>query len=120
MAHATIHANSGLISSADVHGAAVYGADRERIGQIDRLMIDALSGKISYAVVSFGGFLGFGHSHYPVPWPALKYDAEFEGYITGVTEQQLRDAPEFSDDGWLNRESEQQGYSYYGADPYWT
>jgi hypothetical protein len=45
--------------------------------------------------MSFGGFLGLGHSHYPIPWSVLKYDTNLGGYRTGVTEDQLRDAPEF-------------------------
>jgi hypothetical protein len=48
-----------------------------------------------YAVMSFGGFLGLGHSHYPIPWAALKYDTNLGGYRTGITEGRLRDAPEF-------------------------
>ena len=43
--------------------------------------------------MSFGGFLGLGHSHYPIPWAVLKYDTALGGYRTGVTEQQLKDAP---------------------------
>ena len=62
-------------------------------------MIEKLSGRVTYAVMSFGGF-GLAHSHYPVPWAALKYDTG-SGYATGITEQQLKDAPEFSDDFWV-------------------
>ena len=63
-------------------------------------MIDKLSGRVIYAVMSFGGFLGLGHSHYPLPWAALKYDTSLGGYRTAITEQQLKDAPEFSDDSF--------------------
>jgi hypothetical protein len=66
MAKATTHPNHQLISSEDVEGTEVYGPDRENIGQIDHLMIDKGSGRVAYAVMSFGGFLGVGHSHYPV------------------------------------------------------
>jgi hypothetical protein len=55
-------------------------------------MIDKISGRVTYAVMSFGGFLGLGHSHYPVPWGTLKYDRKLAGYVTGITEQQLKDA----------------------------
>ena len=51
-------------------------------------MIDKLSGKVSYAVLSFGGFLGIGDDHYPLPWNLLKYDTQLAGYRTGITENQ--------------------------------
>src|SRR5882762_5231852 len=63
-----------LIGSDKVEGTAVYGADDTKIGSIERVMIDKLSGKVSYAVLSFGGFLGIGDDHYPLPWQSLKYD----------------------------------------------
>lgn len=120
VASSTIHPNHQLISSEDVEDTDVYGTDREKIGQIDHLMIDKVTGKISYAVVSFGGFLGLGHSHYPVPWAALKYDTSLEGYVTGVTEDQLKDAPSFSDDSWATRQGETRVYDYYQVPPYWA
>ena len=73
-----------------------------KIGEIDHLIIDKISGRVTYAVMSFGGFLGLGHSHYPLPWGALKYNTRLEGYETGVTEAQLKDAPAFSDDFWAS------------------
>ena len=98
MASSTAHPNHQLISSEDVQGTEVYGLGEEKVGEIDHLMIDKLSGRVIYAVMSFGGFLGLGHSHYPLPWAALKYDTGLGGYRTAITEQQLKDAPEFSDD----------------------
>jgi hypothetical protein len=58
----------GLIGSDKVEGTAVYGPDNQRIGSIERVMIDKLSGKVAYAVLGFGGFLGIGDDHYPLPW----------------------------------------------------
>ena len=63
-----------LIGSDKVEGTAVYGADDAQIGSIERVMIDKRSGKVSYAVLSFGGFLGIGDDHYPLPWNSLRYD----------------------------------------------
>src|SRR5712672_2266072 len=76
-----------LIGSDKVEGTAVYGAGDSKIGHIERVMIDKLSGKVSYAVLSFGGFLGIGDDHYPLPWQPLKYDTNLGGYRTGFTEQ---------------------------------
>ena len=90
-----------LIGSDKVEGTAVYGADTQKIGSIERVMIDKISGKVSYAVLSFGGFLGIGDEHYPLPWQSLKYDTNLGGYVIGVTENQLRGAPKYSnDDNW--------------------
>ena len=65
MASATAHPNHQLISSEDVEGVNVYDMQGKKIGEIDHLMIDKISGRVTYAVMSFGGFLGLGHSHYP-------------------------------------------------------
>jgi hypothetical protein len=89
------------------------------IGEIDHLLIEKISGRVSYAVMSFGGFLGLGHSHYPIPWSALKYDTALNGYRTGITESQLRDAPEFSDDSWEDRDWETRTHEHYGVPTYW-
>lgn len=119
MATATVHPNHQLISSEDVEGTSVFNTSHEKIGEIDHLMIDKLSGKVTYAVMSFGGFLGLGHSHYPVPWAALKYDTGLEGFVTNITEGQLRDAPAFSDDSWQDRDWEKRVYRHYSVPPYW-
>jgi hypothetical protein len=59
--------NSNFTESDKESGKAVYGADNKKIGSIEKVMIDKTSGEIAYAVLSFGGFLGIGSEHYPVP-----------------------------------------------------
>jgi len=119
MASATAHPNHQLISSEDVEGTNVYDMKGTKIGDIDHLMIDKISGRVAYAVMSFGGFLGLGHSHYPIPWGTLKYDTKLDGFRTTITEQQLKDAPAFSDDSWADRNWEKQTYAHYKVQPYW-
>ncbi|MCP1972988.1 MULTISPECIES: PRC-barrel domain-containing protein [Bradyrhizobium] len=87
-----------LIGSDKVEGTAVYGADNQKIGSIERVMIDKQSGKVSYAVLGFGGFLGIGDDHYPLPWQSLKYDTSLEGYRTNLTQKQLEGAPKYADE----------------------
>ena len=87
-----------LIGSDKVEGTAVYGADSQRIGSIERVMLDKVSGKVAYAVLGFGGFLGIGDDHYPLPWQSLKYDTNLGGYISGITDSQLKGAPKYSDE----------------------
>ncbi|GLH75610.1 photosystem reaction center subunit H [Bradyrhizobium sp. SSBR45G] len=109
-----------LIGSDKVEGTAVYGADDTRIGTIERVMIDKLSGRVSYAVLAFGGFLGLGNEHYPLPWQALKYDTRLEGYVTGVTDEQLRGAPSYSDErawDWGDLATGRKVDDYYGVQP---
>jgi hypothetical protein len=119
MARATAHPDHRCISSEDIHGTTVYGADGRNIGEIDHLIIDKLSGRVAYAVMSFGGFMGLGHSHYPIPWGALSYNKSLGGFRTTITEQQLKDAPEFSDDSWQDRDWEVRTHRHYGAREYW-
>jgi hypothetical protein len=105
----------GLIGSDKVDGTAVYGADREKIGSIDRVMIEKVSGKVSYAVLSFGGFLGIGDDHYPLPWSSLKYNPELGGYQVNITESQLNGAPKYSsgDWNWEDRQQSRKINDYY-------
>jgi hypothetical protein len=79
-----------------------------------------VSGRITYAVMSFGGFLGLGQDHYPIPWPALRYDTSLGGYVTGITEDQFRGAPTASE-GWAaDRRWEEAAHSHFGLPFYWT
>ena len=119
MASATQHPNHQLISSEDVEGTEVYDMAGNHIGEVDHLMIDKVSGRVGYGVISFGGFMGLGHSHYPVPWGALKYDTSLGGFRTNISEKQLKDAPEFSDDSWGDRDWEARTHKHYAAPQYW-
>lgn len=112
---------TSLIGSDKVEGTAVYGADESKIGSIERIMIDKISGKVAYAVLSFGGFMGMGEDYYPVPWSTLNYDTRLGGYRINFTENQLQKAPKYNENtSWnWNRENEQRVYSYYQTRPYW-
>jgi sporulation protein YlmC with PRC-barrel domain len=80
---------TSLISSDKVDGTAVYGSDGEKIGSVEHLMIDKISGKVAYAVLTFGGFMGFGEDFYPIPWSTLEYDTNLGGYRLDVTKEQF-------------------------------
>ena len=85
-----------LIASDKVEGTAVYGTDDKKIGKLERVMIDKISGKVAYAVLSFGGFLGMGEDYYPMPWSTLKYNTSLGGYRVALTKDQLAKAPKYS------------------------
>ena len=85
-----------LIGSDKVEGTAVYRSNGEKVGRIERVMIDKINGKVAYAVMSFGGFMGIGEDYYPLPWSLLTYNPRLEGYEVNVNVQQLNGAPKYS------------------------
>ncbi|PRY92594.1 PRC-barrel domain protein [Hasllibacter halocynthiae] len=109
-----------LISSSKVEGTAVYGAGDDKVGSIDHLMIDKMSGRVAYAVMDFGGFLGMGKDHYPVPWSKLTYDTSLDGYRTDITEEQLKGAPERTQNWASDRDWEDRTHTYYGVAAYYV
>ena len=107
-----------LIGSDRVEGTTVYGRDGKSVGKIERVMIDKISGQVAYAVLSFGGFLGMGHDHYPLPWNVLKYDTKLDGYVAPITQQQLDNAPNFApgeDFDWGHRENVERIRQHYSG-----
>src|SRR3954452_21555781 len=111
-----------LIGSDKVEGTTVYGSDGNSVGEIERVMIDKITGKVAYAVMSFGGFMGIGEDYYPVPWSTLTYDTSLGGYRTNITREQLDRAPKYSEStSWnWNRENDRRVYDYYRVPPYWN
>ncbi|WP_246206338.1 PRC-barrel domain-containing protein [Propylenella binzhouense] len=110
-----------LIASDRVEGTAVLRRDGERIGTIERVMIDKMSGRVAYAVMAFGGFLGLGERYFTLPWSKLDYDPALDGYVVDVTEDQLKAAPDVDAEGevWTDRRREEELHRYYEAPPYW-
>ena len=112
---------ANLIGSDKVQGTPVYRSNGERVGTIDRVMIDKLSGKVAYAVMSFGGFMGIGEDYYPLPW-SLTYNERLDGYEVNVSEQQLKGAPKYSKHDtwdWSDRARDRKVYAYYDVTPFW-
>jgi PRC-barrel domain len=108
---------SNLFDSDKVEGTPVYRPNGESIGQIERVMIDKLSGKVAYAVMSFGGFLGIGQDYYPLPWSVLTYNPSLGGYEVNITERQLKNAPKFSRNeswDWADRARTEKISHFYG------
>ena len=110
-----------LIGSDKVEGTAVYGADRNKIGSIERVMIDKASGKVSYAVLSFGGFLGIGDDHHPIPWNKLTYDTDKGGYVVDLDRDKLKNGPKYraGEEPAFDRDYDRRVYDYYGVTYTW-
>ena len=107
-----------LIGSDKVEGTAVYRSDGTKIGRIERVMIEKVSGEVAYAVMSFGGFMGIGEDYYPLPWSALTYNPELDGYEVNVSEEQLKGAPRFTQHetwDWSSPDRARKLHDYYGT-----
>ena len=111
-----------LIESDRVEGTNVYDPKGTSIGSIKRLMIEKVSGRVAYAVMSFGGFMGMGTEEHSIPWNKLTYDTNLNGYRTDITEAQLRGAPAISRDrnyDWTDRNRERELHNYWHTPYYW-
>ena len=115
---------SSLIDSNRVEGTEVFDPTGKHIGSIKRLVIDKASGRVVYTVASFGGFLGLGGDEYTIPWNKLNYSLDLGGYITDITEAQLKNSPDFgrntNDDDFFDRADERELYDYYDSRYYWA
>jgi sporulation protein YlmC with PRC-barrel domain len=111
-----------LIASDRVEGTPVRRSNGEKIGTIQRLMIDKRSGKVVYAVLSFGGFIGLGQKHLPIPWAMLKYDVDRGAYQLDLSDEELSRAPAYEANkefDWGDRSQEIVIHGYYKTPPYW-
>ena len=105
-----------VISSDRVEGTTVYNTAGEKLGTIDDLMIDKISGQVRYAVMEFGGFLGIGTDRYPIPWSMLKYDTAQDGYVVPLDKARLENAPRYPSDNVPEYDDAYSGSvnKYYG------
>ncbi len=110
----------GLIASDRVEGTNVYRSNGDKVGHIERIMIDKVSGKAAYAVMNFGGFLGLAQDSYPLPWSVLTYNKRLGGYEVNLTDEQLKGAPKYGSEAeWDDGNRDSEIYGYYGVPPYW-
>ena len=119
---ATVRETARLIASDKVEGTAVRNLSGDKVGTIERVMIDKRAGKVAYAVMSFGGFLGMGQDYVALPWHMLRYNERLDAYEMNITENQLQGAPAVAegwDTGTVSRDWERNVHHYYGVDPYW-
>jgi uncharacterized protein YrrD len=122
MTEATSNTSGNLIAADKVDGTNVYNATGDKLGTVEDIMIDKISGRAIYAIMSFGGFLGMGTKHHPLPWSTLKYDTLKEGYVVNVDKKQLQDAPTY--DGALDfkwtPDYGRKVDSFYKTTSYWN
>ena len=111
-----------VLSASTIVGDKVVNPQGENLGKLEELMIDLDEGRIAYAVLSFGGFLGMGDKLFAIPWQALQVDTVNERIVLDVPKETLENAPGFDKDNWpetTEREWLTGVYTHYGYDPYW-
>ena len=111
-----------MISSHRVEGTSVFDRDGKKLGTIHSMMIGKRSGKVAYALMSFGGVLGVGSHVYPIPWDSLTYDVDLDGYRVEMGRDQLQNAPRMRLDETerpIDPQHAEEVRSYWGALPWW-
>jgi hypothetical protein len=115
-----------LIPADRVNGTDVYSKTGDRLGKIEDVAIDKVSGEVAYAILSHGGLLGIGAQFHPLPWKLLRYDPDKRGYVAPLNMSDLEKAPMIDEEklsGWNDAASRDAIYAYYagyGVGPYWS
>ena len=107
-----------LVSASKVQGTNLYNGAGEDLGKIEDVMLDKATGKVAYAVVTFGGFLGMGKERRALPWSVLHYDQGRDAYVADATDDILRGTPELGD--YTDRAWGTRLHQHFGAPPYWN
>ena len=111
-----------VLSASSLAGDRVKNGAGEDLGKVTELMIDLPSGRVAYAVLSFGGVLGMGNKLFAVPWNAMTIDQDEKQFVLNIDKARLENAPGFDKDNWPDMADQTWGsniYSYYGTQPYW-
>jgi sporulation protein YlmC with PRC-barrel domain len=112
-----------MLSTKSLIGTDVVNLQDEKLGKLEEIMIDLATGRVGYAVLSFGGILGLGDKLFAVPWASLTVDEEREVIVMDAHKDRLAKAPGFDKNNWPQTPNGvwvRDVYSYYGHEPYWT
>lgn len=111
-----------VLAASTLAGDNVRNSAGDDLGKVDEIMIDIPSGRVAYAVLSFGGVLRMGNKLFAVPWSALKVDEDDKCFILDVDKKTLESAPGFDKDNWPDMADTTWGaqvFRHYNAIPYW-
>ena len=111
-----------IMAADTLEGDDIVNAAGDKLGELEHIMIDVPSGRVAYAVLSFGGFLGMGDKLFAIPWRALRIDPPNHRFILDVDKETLENAPGFDKDHWPSMADEQWAreiHTHYKANPYW-
>ena len=110
------------VKASSITGTSVVNPTGDNLGDIKEVVIDPRTGKVAYAVVSFGGFLTIGKKLFAIPFEALEYNQADNEYVLDVSKEKLEAAPGFDPDNWPAMSDEKWNrdvYKYYERSPYW-
>ena len=111
-----------VMSASTLTGDSVVNMQNEDLGKIEHIMLDLATGRVAYAVLSFGGFLGVGNKLFAIPLNSLSVDTENHQLVLNVEKRLLEKAPGFDEQNWpdmADRTWATKINNYYGAKPYW-
>lgn len=111
----------GLMGANTLDGNDVYNRQDQDLGDIKEIMLDMATGRVAYAVLSYGGFLGMGNKLFAVPWKALTLDTANKRFVLDVAQERLASAPGFDKDQWPDMADTtwaKEVHDYYGVTPY--
>ncbi len=112
-----------IMDAATLIGDSVVNDSGDDLGKIEAIMLDVTSGRVAYAVLSFGGFLGMGDKLFAIPWSALTLDTDQKCFVLSVAKERLESAPGFDKDHWPSMADPTWAaelHSYYNTTPYWN
>jgi sporulation protein YlmC with PRC-barrel domain len=112
-----------VMAASTLKGTTVVSSDGGEVGTISDIMLDVRAGRVAYAVLSEGGFLGMGTNLHAIPWNALTLDIDAECFHVSIAAQQIKDDPGFDKDHWPSMADASWGdtvHQYYKRDPYWA
>lgn len=111
-----------VMAADTLQGDSVVDPNGDKLGTVAHIMLDVPTGRVAYAVLSFGSLLGMGGKLFAVPWSALTLDTQRKCFVVGTDKDKLKAAPGFNKDNWPSMADLQWATSlhqYYGASPYW-
>jgi hypothetical protein len=110
-----------VLSAGTLTGDRVKNSAGDDLGKVEEIMIDLRDGRVSYVVLSFGGFMGLGDKYFAIPWAMLEVDLEEKCFRLDLDKQILEEAPGFDKDNWPEVTPDWlfDLYDYYDLPPYW-
>ena len=110
------------MAASTIDGNTVVSSDGDDVGSIKEIMLDVRAGRVAYAVLSSGGFLGMGNKLLAIPWSALTLDTDNKCFRLAATSDQVRNSPGFDKDSWpsmVDRQWASSVHQHYGREPFW-
>lgn len=115
--------NPVVLSAGTLTGDPVVNEAGEHLGKLEEIMLDLDSGRVAYAVISFGGIMGLGEKLFAIPWQALRVDTDAHAVVVNVAKDLLEQAPGFDKDHWPDTSEHAwltDVFQYYGYEPFWS